>query len=648
MYYGSNEPLPPRHVLRAGPLGLIYENGGLRYITLGDREVIRGIYCAVRDQNWGTVPSRIHDERIEACDDSFQIEYGVEHVEGDIDFAWQGSICGSTDGTIEIVMDGVARSTFLRNRIGFCILHPMRECAGARCKATHENGSTSIGSFPRFIAPDAPLVDLVAIEHEVAEGVWARLEFSGDVFEMEDQRNWTDASFKTFCTPLRLPFPVEIQKGTTIRQSVRLSLKGPAVGSARRAGPTRRPDSGKNPPIVIEVSTDVLAPVPKIGVQTASHAAPHSPNEVKRLAALNLAHLRTEIRFAPGWEEVVQRVTREAGELKAALELAIFLTDDAERELRALASVLPNSQASVARLLIFHVDDLSTSRQWVELTRRVLCDDHGLSAPVGSGTNANFMELNSGRPPVDVIDFVCYSLQPQEHAFDNASLAETLAAQQATVESARQFAGGRPIVVSPVTFKKRVNPYAKGPEPATHPDQLPPQVDPRQATLFGAGWTLGSLKYLGESGIESVTYYETTGWRGVMETESGCPLPGQFPSRPGCVFPLYHVLADVGDFVGGEVLGTRASQPLVADAVAIRRDGASRCLVANFIGDRQTVEVHGLTGSVSVRVLDETCFSEAIESPEDYRQRKGAATSISDRRLTLDLLPYAVARIDAG
>lgn len=30
-------------------------------------------------------------------------------------------------------------------------------------------------------------------------------EFEGDVFEMEDQRNWTDASYKTYCTPWGCP-----------------------------------------------------------------------------------------------------------------------------------------------------------------------------------------------------------------------------------------------------------------------------------------------------------------------------------------------------------------------------------------------------------------------------------------------------------
>ena len=36
--------------------------------------------------------------------------------------------------------------------------------------------------------------------------------FNGETFEMEDQRNWTDASFKTYCTPLSLPYPIKIIK----------------------------------------------------------------------------------------------------------------------------------------------------------------------------------------------------------------------------------------------------------------------------------------------------------------------------------------------------------------------------------------------------------------------------------------------------
>jgi hypothetical protein len=40
----SNEPKP----LRAGPLSLVFDRGQLGWIRIGDREVLRGIYAAVR------------------------------------------------------------------------------------------------------------------------------------------------------------------------------------------------------------------------------------------------------------------------------------------------------------------------------------------------------------------------------------------------------------------------------------------------------------------------------------------------------------------------------------------------------------------------------------------------------------------------
>ena len=53
-----------------------------------------------------------------------------------------------------------------------------------------------------------------AISHEVVPGLMAEVRFEGETFEMEDQRNWTDASYKTYCTPLSLPYPVEVKEGT--------------------------------------------------------------------------------------------------------------------------------------------------------------------------------------------------------------------------------------------------------------------------------------------------------------------------------------------------------------------------------------------------------------------------------------------------
>ena len=89
-------------------------------------------------------------------------------------------------------------------------------------------------------------------------------------------------------------------------------------------------------------------------------------------------------------------------------------------------------------------------------------------------------------------------------------------------------------------------------------------------SLFGAGWTLGAIKHLAEQRATRATFYETIGWLGLMETEAGSPLPESFRSRPGQVFPMFHVFADVNEYRGGEVLPGRSTRPLVVDGFGLR------------------------------------------------------------------------------
>jgi hypothetical protein len=282
----------------------------------------------------------------------------------------------------------------------------------------------------------------------------------------------------------------------------------------------------------------------------------------------------------------------------------------------------------------------------VGLARRVFRDvDAG--ARFGAGTNAYFTELNRGRPDTSAMDLVAYSVNPQVHAFDNATLAETLEAQARTVDSARAFCGRTPIAISPVTLKPRFNPDATGPDPEPPPGQLPKQVDVRQMSLFGAGWTLGSLKYLAESGVDSVTFYETTGWRGVMEEEAAIPAPRTFRSLPGSVFPLYHVLADACALAGARVMSTASSDTLAVEAMTLRR-GNQTCTVLANLGPRPRRVVLPHLRSGRVRHMDETNVVEAMTRPEEFRRQPAIAAAVGSEGLTVDLLPYAVARVDAG
>ncbi len=651
LYYGKDAPLPDQTPLVAGPLRLVYEAGDLRYIRWGDREILRRIYVAVRDHNWGTALPVLSNVQIEQGQDWFRIAYDVDNRLGDIDFCWHGEIHGEADGAIRFSMDGEAHSTFRRNRIGFCLLHPA-ECAGAPARIEHVNGTVDEAPLPRLIAPQlvvageikpvAPFQEMAGLAHEVGLGRWVEFRFAGDIFEMEDQRNWTDASFKTYCTPLRLPFPQEIRAGTKVSQAVTLRLRAEAQPAAGASLSSAR--SG----LWLDLATAKPAvDLPRLGLGVASHGQPLHEREIERLRALHLAHLRVDVRLSePDWEVRLQQAALEARALGAQLETAIFLSDDAENELERLGQALARIQPPVASWLIFHQNEKSTGERWIDLARPVLLA-YDPTARIGSGTNVFFTELNRGRPPAHALDLVCYSINPQVHAFDNLSLIETLAAQAATIESARAFSDDKPLAVTPITLRMRFNPNATGPEPAPAAGELPPQVDERQMSLFGAGWTLGSIKYLAEAGTQSLTYYETTGWRGVMETEAGSPLPDRFPSLPGAVFPLYHVLADVGEFAGGQVLPLASNCPMVVEGLALRKAGRQRLLVANL--SAETVQINiagsGATGG-NVRFLDETNAIEAMTQPERFRQQPGELLPAPDDVLRLSLRPFAVACVD--
>ena len=221
----TNETFPKVIPLRTRKFSCLFEpdTGFLRRIKSSGVEVIRTIYGAVRDKNWDTVGPRLKVERVESDDDSFCLEFSAQHEDEPVCFSWKGTIQGK-GGSLEFRFDGRAQTSFLRNRIGLCTLHPIVECAGKACRVLHSDGSWEEGTFPLFISPHQPFKDIRALSWNPSERVRADIQFEGEVFEMEDQRNWTDASFKTYSTPLELPFPVELASGKEIHQRALLTL----------------------------------------------------------------------------------------------------------------------------------------------------------------------------------------------------------------------------------------------------------------------------------------------------------------------------------------------------------------------------------------------------------------------------------------
>ncbi len=630
LLHGAPAAAPARRTLRAGSWSVEFDEvaGDLRYLRLGAREVVRRIYAAVRDRNWGTVPGVLSDLVVEERSQGFHIRYTSTHRQGDIHFVWHADIAGEPDGSLRFGFDGEAVSTFLRNRIGCCVLHPIRECAGAPCRARLVDGSEREARFPDLVAAEQPVTglhDLAGLAHEVAPGIWAELQFTGEVFETEDQRNWIDASFKTYGTPLRLPFPVEVRAGSRLRQEVRLRLARREAGSAPAVTPPiaggRR--TGANHVVVSTLADAPARRFPVLGLGMASHAGDLEEVEVERLRVLRPAHLRVELdlRKRHVAAERLARALRQADLLGTRLELVLHLDDPPGPGLAWAATALGEHPERWARVLVLQHGCPSTPSPALGRARAHL--GH-LGVPLGTGTNADLYQLQpqlllQPRLPPPEADFVSWSMNPQVHASDDTSFVETPEAAASQVECVRRHFPGLPLVVSPITLKPRFNPVATGSEPALSPGELPPQVDPRQLSLLGAGWTVAMLGALAGSGVDALTFFETTGWRGVLETAAGPPVPERFPSLPGGVFPLYHVLAECAAFAGGEIVPTTTDAPLAVATLLLRR-AVRRCwLLANLGPEPRTVVPRGGPFPAMARRLDLAQVREASVRPEAFR-----------------------------
>ena len=135
-------------------------------------------------------------------------------------------MAGRSDGTLSFVVEAEPETDVLTNRTGFVVLHPIEGVAGKPVKVLHEDGREELSVFPDHIDPECPFTDIRALSHEIAPEIWATCTMEGDAFEMEDQRNWSDASYKTYVRPLRRPWPYRLPKGQKFTQAVRLQVSG--------------------------------------------------------------------------------------------------------------------------------------------------------------------------------------------------------------------------------------------------------------------------------------------------------------------------------------------------------------------------------------------------------------------------------------
>jgi hypothetical protein len=550
-------------ILHAGPLQLFYENGLIRRISYDDHEFIRMIYFAFRDEEWVTLPHELVEEKADIHPDGFTISFSCTDRKDNQDvFRWEASIKGEANGQITFELHGKALTAQKKNRVGFCILHPLREVIGQPAEIRHPDGTTSLKKFPVFVSSENPFKNIQSMRW-TSYGITFELLMEGDVFETEDQRNWADGSFKTFCTPSGLPIPVLMEAGHTIHQKVTLQPVSPL------------PRSSNSHSVIQLEALSTRGKLPAIGIGASTEIKELNEETVAIIKSLRFDHYRIEV--TPGkqnWVSDYSHDYQQAFSVGPPLSIALHLSDNFVDELEAFITLSLQNRVRIKSILLLNVNRPVTEQTVIDHVGNH-CKKRLPKVLWGAGTNYNFNDLNKDRIDLRDLDFVCYSLHPQEHVFDDLSLIENLEGQTETAKSARHIYPGKAVYGSPVTLKKRFNPAAKDPARVALTEAQ--KQDPRQHTSFGARWLAGSLRAFTEGQANSVTYFQTAGKQGIV-SETGQP------------YPVYNLLVDLLPFRNHDLILLKNTHPMLVDALLFDNIKERTLWLINHSDEDQTVQ----------------------------------------------------------
>lgn len=580
------------------PDALIVGHGPWSFELVGDRvenirfdgvRLLRGIRCVVRDLDWRTFAmTRAHPTSIATGPDGLRVVVRAiaEQRDAVVDCALEIEL---TEHELRAAVRAETRTVVERNRLGLIVLHPLEE-SGTTLEVTHPDGTVSSARFGPSISPHQPALDIAALSWERA-GLRSELRLEGDVFETEDQRNWTDASFKTYSTPLARPFPVTLPAGTVIEHELRLRAHR-VDGAERAAAP--RPSIPAVRPLAIRIGSlgHALSAI-ATGATTASGAPAPRP------AAL-------------GALEHLVEVPVDSRDADAILDRAIIEADGAPLDIRLIARdahlvrdvvrrALLHPDARAVRLGITDaLEHITTAELWRALVGAVA--DHGIEHPdlrLVGGTSAHFTELNRRHAELPSgVDALAFSLTPQMHDRSIAQLLDSLEVLPLVLEDARRIAAGRDLHIGPITFRPRFNAVATsstrlpaGVDARGYGAHLDPDAtDARWRSPAAGPWLLAALDRLAQPGVASIAVGEASGPRGVVDGD-GLTAAGE-------------VLAWFASRSSGDRLPTTGAPSSGVTAVAVRTHGRTEVLLGSLSDDAVTVALSSAAAPDAETIVD--------------------------------------------
>ena len=538
---GARGPL----TLRAGPLSVVFEDGALHSLMAFGAEVWRGVMFLYRDPAWRTPPVVVRKLEVSTRERSFRLAFeGVCSMTPSL--LWHATAEGFESGSVRFDVEARPDADLLTNRTGICVLHPLT-LAGARVEIEHTDGRLSQSTFPVLISPWQPFTNIRSILHEFLPGCWASCRVEGDVFEMEDQRNFSDASYKTYSGSNLRVKPYRLGPGDCIRQSALLTLE-PCAASPRR-------HTAREP--VVHVTKARGGRLPRLGLT-------YTPQAATLGVQPGLWHVSIDRTGARGaLEDGCHRIQEAAVTAPVAVELLLRDEADAVHECCELARQLALVGVIPESLAAFPTSPRSVSAARASFPR----------SAIGGGVPWFFTHLNRATLPDD-LDFVTFRTCPIVHVADDRAVMQTLSTLPAIVATLRARNPKARMRVGPSSISMTVNPFGQWPEPAPGTPLAMARDDRRDDEGFGLAWSAGYLARFASGGADVVAF-----------------------SNPG----IFAALPWLAPLAGAWLRTVEVSDPRVV-ALAIEAPSGLEVLITNSSAEPLDVSIHVAEPDRSVRI----------------------------------------------
>ncbi|EJT01701.1 hypothetical protein [Rhizobium sp. CCGE 510] len=606
--FGTRAVETPPVRLTAGKLTADLANGNLRTIRYDGVEVLRAISYLVRDRDWGTYSPEIADLSIEQHDDRFEVAYlarcnGPGETRLVIDVRISG---GST--RLDFEAEARTETGFETNRCGFCILHPIVGVAGSPATVEHVDGRVVATCFPDLIEPWQPFKDMRAIAHEVMPGVAAECRMEGDTFEMEDQRNWSDASYKTYVRPLALPWPYQMPISQSVRQKTSLVIRDTRRSVVRSA-------ASSTGAVKLELGARTGA-MPEIGVIITPEEAEATLSAQSVLA--EIAPRELLFHFDPdaghGLEALKNFAAIAAAHRgRSTLEIALACKASPASEAAEIARQMQRADFNPDAILISpSVDRQSTppGSKWPdcppfeEIYAAARAAFPGIR--IGGGMLSYFTELNRKRVPSGEIDFVSHCTNPIVHTADDLSVMQTLEALPFITRSVRAIYGDKHYRIGPSTIPMRQNPYGSRTMDNPSGGRIPmANRDPRHNGRFVAAFALGYTIRVLDAGLECLTLSALTGPFGLI---AGLDEPTEQGGRR----PLFDTVRTLSALAGASWQECVSASPSEVLSFVARDVTGAKLHVVNLTSENRTIDCSACRPADSEKELLLAPFATAV------------------------------------